>query len=296
MSSKNMDSPMASRDKLIIFDYSGTLSLEAPRFARSKNLVRALEETGLAALGVATPEVFWETIVGPTWVEGSTTQSGYRKIMADRLADLQPAASVPRARVEAAAGRFVEAYLGQSRIDPLWRPVLARLAKETASLQVVATDHYAEATGAIIGHLKALGIDATPIAGQRTPCETPANREAGERRESGFFVANSADFGVWKADRCFWERLKAELDLQGLRKVLVLDDFGLNEEAGDLYGLMPEVTARQAKTLAVLGEVFGIPAEGFPFFLAKETGEADRDAARLIAQASDRIGRFLEAP
>ncbi len=287
---------MASRDKLIIFDYSGTLSLEAPRFARSGNLVRALEETGLAALGVTTPEVFWEAIVGPTWVEGSTTPSGYRKVMADRLSALQPQAGVPRARIEAAAGRFVEAYLGQSRIDPLWRPVLARLAGETASLQLVATDHYAEATGAIIGHLKTLGIDATPVAGRRPPCKTPANRETGERRESGFFVANSADLGVWKADRRFWERLKAELDLQGLRKVLILDDFGLNEEAGDLYGLMPEVTARQAKTLAVIGEVFGAPAEGFPFFLAKAKGEADRDAARLIAQASDRIGRFLEEP
>ncbi len=176
---------MASRDKLIIFDYSGTLSLEAPRFARPDNLVRALQETGLAALGVATPEIFWEAIVGPTWVEGSTTQSGYRKVMADRIAALQPAADVPRSRIEAAAERFVGAYLGQSRIDPLWRPVLSRLAGETASLQVVATDHYAEATGAIVAHLKALGIKATSLAGP-APCGTPANREALERGNRGF--------------------------------------------------------------------------------------------------------------
>ena len=34
-------------DRLIIFDYSGTLSLEAPAFARPERLLRELEISGL---------------------------------------------------------------------------------------------------------------------------------------------------------------------------------------------------------------------------------------------------------
>ncbi|MBE0555684.1 MAG: hypothetical protein IH628_00495, partial [Proteobacteria bacterium] len=65
---------MPQPDTVLIFDYSGTLSLEMPRFARAENLRRALAETGLAAVGVTGPEIFWDEIVNPTWVEGSTTQ------------------------------------------------------------------------------------------------------------------------------------------------------------------------------------------------------------------------------
>lgn len=296
-------------EKLIVFDYSGTLSLAAPRFGRADNLVRVLAETGLAGLGIATPELFWSQIVAPTWVAGSTTRTGYGQVMAERIAALRPTSAAERERIGAAAARFVTAYLEHSPIDRRWRPILRRLVREGASLQVIATDHYAEATAAIVGQLQALAIAATPVAvpegGSAAPTVAgPEGRTGlirnGEDRQgaaeggSGFIIANSADLGVWKRDRRFWELLKARLPGAPRRGLLVLDDFGLNEEAGDRYGLLAQVAARQEETLAVLREVFGEPVDLFPFFLPAGTGGEDAGGRRLIAAAAERIERFLK--
>jgi len=43
-------------------------------------------------------------------------------------------------------------------------------------------------------------------------------------------VANSADLGVHKADRRFWEILRKRLELDRLRHILLIDDFGVNEQ------------------------------------------------------------------
>jgi hypothetical protein len=319
-------------DRLIVFDYSGTLSLAAPRFAWPDNLVRTLAETGLADLGVATPEVFWNEIVGPTWVAGSTTQAGYGKVMAERIAALRPTPAAEQERIGTAAARFVAAYLKESPIDPRWRPLLHRLAGEGSSRQVIATDHYAEATAAIVGHLQALDIQATalswtggtsappPVAGSAEqpvplrkgpPDRPPTFRSASppgdtgfpsirpDRRpaaggENRFFVANSADLGVWKSDRRFWETLKAQLPGAPSRGVLMLDDFGLNEEQGDTYGEVQKAASRQQETLAVLRAVFGTPVEIFPFVLQGQAGRKGAAGRELIAAAAERIERFLD--
>src|SRR5450759_4059502 len=116
-----------SPEKLVIFDYSGTLSLKAPRFARPENLLSALAESGLARLGVATPETFWGEIVAPTWTGGSTTAIGYKRVMAQRIEALGLAPGVAGAEIAATSSRFVDLYLAHSRIDPLWRPMLENL-------------------------------------------------------------------------------------------------------------------------------------------------------------------------
>lgn len=272
-------------EKMVIFDYSGTLSLEAPRFGRPENLVRALEESGLAALGVATPESFWENIVNPTWIEGSTTAIGYTRIMAERIAALRLAPSAPLSEMEAAAARFVAAYLAASRIDPHWRPVLARLSRHSAALAVIATDHYAEATGQITGYLDSWGISSRKFGqGEESP-SLPA---------SGFFVANSADLGVWKADRRFWEILRSRLPLAAVRRILLIDDFGVNEEAGDSYGARAKVLARQEKTIANLTEAFRAVVGVAPFYLPGEDRQSEEAGARLIAETAALIDEFLE--
>ncbi len=61
---------------LIVFDFSGTLSLTAVEFGKSEKLVPVLEKSGLVKLGVASEAFFWDEIVYPTWVEGSTTGRG----------------------------------------------------------------------------------------------------------------------------------------------------------------------------------------------------------------------------
>jgi FMN phosphatase YigB (HAD superfamily) len=42
-------------------------------------------------------------------------------------------------------------------------------------------------------------------------------------------IANSADLGVHKADRYFWEILRKRLELDRLRHILLIDDFGAND-------------------------------------------------------------------
>ena len=276
---------MMPPEKLVIFDYSGTLSLEAPRFGRSENLVRVLEESGLDALGISNPEVFWEKIANPTWIKGSTTAIGYTRVMAERIAALRLAPDAPQSEIEAATSRFVATYLAASRIDPHWRPVLARLGEHPAAITVVATDHYAEATEKIVAYLDSWGIPAGKI-GKDEGFSSPS--------ATHFFLANSADLGVWKADRRFWEILKSRLRLAAVRRVLLIDDFGFNEEAGDSYGGRAKVLARQKKTIANIGETFKAAVEAAPFCLSREVEGCNEAGARLITETAARIDEFLE--
>jgi hypothetical protein len=270
---------------MVIFDYSGTLSLEAPRFGRSENLVRALEESGLSGLGVSTAEVFWEKIVNPTWRKGSTTSIGYRRVMADRIAALRLAPDAPKGEIEAAASRFVDAYLSASRIDPRWQPVLERLSKQASLLTVIATDHYAEATGKIIAYLNAWGIPAEKMKQDDKPLSSAA---------APFFIANSADLGAWKADRRFWEIFKSRLPLAAVRQILLIDDFGFNEAPDDLYGGQAKVIARQVKTTSTLEEAFRAFVEAAPFCLSREVEGSNEGTARRIEETAACIDEFLE--
>lgn len=269
---------------LVIFDYSGTLSLEAPRFGQPANLVRALAESGLFSLGVTTPEIFWEEIVGPTWIEGSTTAIGYKRVMAERIAALGLAPGATGAEITAAASRFVDRYLDHSRIDPHWRPLLEKLAGYPGAAVVIATDHYAEATETIIRYLHSWDIPAWKAGEEAEPRLSPLFL---------FSVANSADIGFWKADRRFWEVLKSRFSLETVRSVLIIDDFGFNEDQGDSYGEWARIEARQEKTFTVLGEVFQAGVEVIPFFLK---GREREDAPALrIAETGGRIGQFLNS-
>jgi hypothetical protein len=287
---------------LVIFDYSGTLSLEAPRFGRPANLVRELAESGIFSLGVTTPEIFWEEIVGPTWIEGSTTAIGYKRVMAERIEALGLAPGATVAEITASASRFVDRYLDHSRIDPHWRPLLEKLAGYPDAAVVIATDHYAEATETIIRYLHSWDFPAengrrSPF-GQRhtTPDEkggTAPDFSVKNRELSPLFIANSAEIGFWKADRRFWEVLKSRFPLETVRSVLIIDDFGFNEEQGDSYGEWARIEARQEKTFTVLGEVFQTGVEVIPFFLKYRERE-DAPALR-IAETGGRIGRFLNS-
>ena len=296
----------------MIFDYSGTLSLEAPRFARTESLVRALAESGLAALGVATPEIFWEGIVGPTWIEGSTTAIGYKRVMAERIMALGLAPGKTGFEIAAAASRFVDRYLDHSRIDPRWRPILTELADDPAASVVIATDHYAEATEAIVRHLGSWDIRAQKAdqwAESFAPAGDGSGKPLGPGRGNGgaapgipqgsrefssrFAVANSADIGFWKADRRFWDALHRNPLPEKVRSLLIIDDFGFNEERGDAYGERAKVEARKEKTRDVLWEAFQTPVEVIPFFLEGAERNPDGDGGRRIEETGRSIRSFL---
>lgn len=267
-------------DLLVILDYSGTLSLEAPRFGRTENLLRALSESGLADLGVSTPEIFWEGIVFPTWVEGSTTAIGYKRAMAERIAAIGTAPGKAGIEIAAAASRFVDSYLDHSRVDPGWRPILMELASDPAVAVVVATDHYAEATEAIARHLGSWEIRA-----QKADHAASVDRHP-------FLIANSAEIGFWKMDRRFWETLRRYPLLGKIRSLLIVDDFGFNEAQGDRYGEREKVAARKEMTRDVLLDAFGRPPAVLPFFLEGAERNPDGDGGRRIAETSRQIRSF----
>lgn len=285
---------MNATDRIVIFDYSGTLSLEAPRFAGPDRLEKALRQSGLFSLGVTTPAFFWEQIVDPTWVEGSTTAIGYKKVMAARMGALVPSPDALRDEITEAVSRFVDDYFDRSGIDPAWRPILERLSAHPETATVIATDHYAEATETIVRNLLSWNIPAQKAGEESGPCRlTGEGAGLPHGQGSPFGIANSADIGFWKADPRFWECLKRQLPPGKNRSVLIVDDFGFNEEQGDRYGESVRVEARQRETLAVLEKTFEAAVEVIPFFLTGEERGGNGKGAAKIVETARRIEQFL---
>jgi len=268
--------------KLIIFDYSGTLSLESTLFARPDYLMKHLIESGLANLGISSQDVFWEQLVSPTWLEGSTTTAGYKKVIEDRISAIchKNMSIVSCDKISDAASSFVDSYLSHSRIDRRWQPVLIKLGRHPSIRVIIATDHYAEATGYIIKFLKEFQIQAISAKDAFAAPDTAA-----------VIVANSADLCVHKADLQFWEILKNGLNMGDIRHVLLIDDFGSNEQKGDSYGTREKVEQRKRDTVRLLEEVFSAEVEAFPFLIENNMGE--NAFGELIEQTSVIIDRYL---
>jgi hypothetical protein len=259
------------RNKLIVFDYSGTLSLEAVSFSRSDNLLRQLRTSGLFALGVDSTGLFWK-IINESWIEGSTTSAGYKTIMRECIYKLFPEKTrTAEPEISRAVSGFVDAYLDCSRIDDSWRGILEKLSQNNFVQVVIATDHYAEATEAIIAHLGKWNITAAALA---------------DNVRNNFVVANSAGIGWHKDKQQFWQAVKDALPFDYTR-VLLIDDFGRNEQAGDAYGNITKVDKRRRETINMLSHVFGADIETLSFVID------NNDPGRLIAETSAMIERFL---
>ncbi|MBW2636133.1 MAG: hypothetical protein JRC86_01170 [Deltaproteobacteria bacterium] len=246
------------QEKLIIFDYSGTLSLGAVLFGRSDNLINELKRCGLTDMGVSGPDVFWEEIVMPTWIKGSTTGAGYKEVMKERIREIT-SGNISESGLAESVSSFVDSYLEHSGIDPRWGRILEKIQNHREILTVIATDHYAEATGSIIRHLDGLGIKASPVKNM------PSN--AGEGMLA---VANSADIGCHKSDIEFWKTLKSDLKPGKLHRILIVDDFGFNEQEGDSYSTLQKVEARKSETIGHLKDIFSTVVEAVSFGFAEE--------------------------
>jgi len=332
---------------VIVFDYSGTLSLEAVAFAKDDVLERQLLLSGLAEFGVASPEVFWNRIVAPTWEEGSRTTIGYRRLMVEKISEEwtvnRKATSL--AALDKAAGIFVAQYFSHSRIDPFWRTLLWELYNHPLITTVVATDHYAEATEAIIGQFQEMQMKALPLptaGGARAmdrgrPLENaffchsgldpkssndlktldPApvstgvtHRNEGREAEIGlfkglrleavaaesrscFFIANSADLGYHKDEEEFWVRVREQAGWTPGDRLLLVDDFGANEVAGDHYGQEARVAVRRQRTTELLTKVFDGRVEIVPFILSGDESSRNGEVCLLIGRIADKIREFL---
>lgn len=251
-----------------VLDFSGTLSLGAVHFGRPQSLEQALQDSGLADLGLC-PASFWSEVINPTWREGSTTPLGYRRLLCDRVRRFSAARGENPAleTVCAAVGRFTAVYLRRSTIEPEWAPVLRRLASR--KVIVVATDHYAEATAHIIQQLAGLGLDAAP---------------ARQARPGQVLVANSADLGKHKEKPAFWAALRRCAGLAKPPSLAVVDDFGHNEQPADSYAAAKKVAARRAVTIKAIETAWHTPVNVFPFLL-----HCEKDYPALVSAA----GRFM---
>lgn len=267
-------------EKLAVLDFSGTLSLSAPRFAAPDALREELEKCGLAALGV-TPDLFWSELVNPTWTEGSTTRAGYRRVLTERLAALKPRAS--RGDIDRAVSRFSDSYFRANAVDPLWTAFLRTCVRQAGLATVIATDHYAEATDAIVGSLAGIGIPAHSLA--EAPHSSPGE---------AVLVATSADLGANKSSRAFWHSVRRILDCRQWKGVFLVDDFGINEPEGDTYGEREKIDRRRAETTARLGEVFQAPVSCYFFSLRPAAADpAGNPAAARVAGALEALEGFL---
>jgi hypothetical protein len=270
--------------KLIVFDYSGTLSLGAVWFGRTDNILNQLKQTGLAQVGVKSVDFFWDRIVNPTWHEGSTTSIGYKKLIYRRLKEIASAelSEYEDSQIEKAASRFVSNYLGSSEIDRRWQSLLQELKRISNVRVIIATDHYAEATDAIVKNLKKWRIPAV------TTKDPYSSKSIG-----AFIVANSADIGIHKTKREFWEKVRNHFSLGKISALILIDDFGANEVKKDDYGKNNRVEMRKEKILILLGDVFSAPANLLHFRIDEidKTGEQES----LFLRFSDTVKHFIKA-
>ncbi len=258
---------------LVIFDYSGTLSLGAVEFGRPSKLKRHLEKSGMAGIGIATADRYWHDVVNPTWSSASTSSAGFQPIAANCICKMKIPEATPRL-IETAVARFLDAYLHHSHIDKRWQPLLSDIQNRPDTAGLIATDHYAEATAAILGYLAGLSISATP-----------ATEESGQEDPTAFIVANSADIGCLKADRRFWLALKKTCLSMPVKKVVLVDDFGSNEQDHSGYAQDRRIESRIAATRQALGEVFGIQPLVFHFLAGKNTDRAIAATIKSVKKA-----------
>jgi len=265
-----------SSTTLVVLDFSGTLSLDAVRFSARDRIGAELRRSGLEALGIDTPELFWERLVAPTWPDGSTTTRGYVEALTAAAAHVlsERGRDVSVDEIRRCVGAFAGRYLACSTIAPQWRGYLRRLEGRDDAVTVVATDHYAEATAHIVAELARVGIRAAPVGSRPGAPGAVA-------------VANSADLGRHKSDAGFWRAVGGALRPVEVTRVAVVDDFGANEPPDDVYADAARVRRRRATTTVALTSAFGVAPHVHPFVLPP-AATSDDDVAALVSGA----GRF----
>jgi hypothetical protein len=147
---------------------------------------------------------------------------------------------------------------------------------------IIATDHYAEATGYILQFLEELHVQAVAA---RAAMAAPGSKAV--------IVANSADLGFHKDNFRFWEILKNGLYMGGVSQVLLIDDFGGNEEQGNGYSAPERVEQRKCVTVRLLQEIFSVEVQAVPFII--EDYKNEQDIYDLIRKTSAIIDSYLAA-
>lgn len=271
---------------LVVLDFSGTLSVAAPRFGAPDAIAARLRACGLWDLGIDSVELFWQRLVDPTWERGSTTAAGYAEVLAGAAAEVlrERGRDVGADDVLRCVTALRDQYFAAATIAPQWRGFLQRLRTVDDTGIVVATDHYADATAHIGGELAALGVPAAPVT-RATDGRSPAPVAVGTSTPPGsarVAIANSADIGAHKASAQFWHTVRRTLGPGRVHRMVMIDDFGANEPGSDSYADPVRVRRRRAATFDVLSSVFAVDPEVYPFVLPPGA-----DAADIAARVGD---------
>jgi hypothetical protein len=79
-----------------------------------------------------------------------------------------------------------------------------------------------------------------------------------------------------------------------VRHVLLIDDFGCNEQKDDSYSAPEKVEQRKHDTVRLLQEVFSAEVQAIPFIIKDEKNE--KAFSDLITGTSAIIDRYLATP
>jgi hypothetical protein len=102
--------------------------------------------------------------------------------------------------------------------------------------------------------------------------------------ENPFVVANSSDIGAHKSERQYWITVKAALQPAQFHHILLIDDFGLNEQAEDLYGTRQAANERKKAIILLLQDIFSVDIVAIPFGL----DEPPQNSRMLSAEDIDK--------
>lgn len=243
---------MNSKNFLFLLDFSGTLSLESVLFSRKEKLQKAFSNSGLSDLGLNNDSLFWKEIVNPTWIEGSTTSIGYKKLLSSKLQELGYA---NKAKADSSASKFVDLYLKASTISKIWNPILNILKNNSNCTTIIITDHYAELTSSLMNRMELLGFPTVSITSEMI-------------RNYRFLIANSADIGFLKKTKKFWKYIHQKLFPNSYDLIFLIDDFGFNEVSQDDYSKQEKVHTRKDIYCKLIKNQFQAPIRCFPFFIS----------------------------
>jgi len=261
--------------RLVVLDFSGTLSIAAGRFGQPASIESAVQECGLADQGVDA-RLLWSEIILPSWHETITTRRGYEGVLTDAAMTVLSARGRPTDRVADGIAAFTRRYLAANRIAPEWRPWLRRFTTLRVTRVIVATDHAAEATAQISSDLTVLGVDNAAVA-------------QASATDARCLIANSADLGSRKSGQLFWQKVRHALPARRVTHVIVVDDFGANEHSAH-----NAITAELNNDLTrQLSAVFGVTPVVLAFALPDDVLCSGDGFRRCVDQAGDFVLRAL---
>lgn len=96
--------------RLVVLDFSGTLSIAAVRFGQPASIESAVQECGLADQAVDA-RVLWSEIILPSWHKTITTRRGYEGVLTDAAMTVLSARGRPTDRVADGIAAFTRRYL-----------------------------------------------------------------------------------------------------------------------------------------------------------------------------------------